>query len=449
MNYRFVVAVFLSLGLGLPALSQTPSSVKGLSPECMKYLTYYQQDYKEKKYDSALSNWRKAFSSCPATVSQNMYVHGTTMYTRLLKSEKSSHKRESLVDTVLMLQDRRVQAYPKKRKDVLNNKGGYIVNYRGKDAQYVYDNLLPIARELEEGSSNVVLVNLFESSLKLYNDGKLPKEDVIDCYSLVSSFLDDKKADDEAARKDIELARGAVGTLFADAGLATCDVIVENFGPRYEADPENLQLVSRIVRLMNSVDGCSSNELYFRAVTTYHRLDPSYRSAYALFRMNAAKENTDEAIAYLEAAIDDPESDEETDAKFMYALADYAYKNKLRAKAADTAKRLISLDNGYVAASYLLLGNLWFSAPASEEIDRFARYWVAADYYQKARSVAVEKEGCAVDDGVAAEAGKLLGSCSRYYPEASEVFMYDLSAGQGYSVSLGGLSASTSVKVRK
>jgi hypothetical protein len=36
---------------------------------------------------------------------------------------------------------------------------------------------------------------------------------------------------------------------------------------------------------------------------------------------------------------------------------------------------------------------------------------------------------------------------SRYYPEASEIFMYDLSAGQSYTVTCGGMSAFTTVRV--
>jgi len=36
---------------------------------------------------------------------------------------------------------------------------------------------------------------------------------------------------------------------------------------------------------------------------------------------------------------------------------------------------------------------------------------------------------------------------SRYYPEASEIFMYDLTAGQSYTVSCGGMTATTTVRV--
>jgi hypothetical protein len=49
---------------------------------------------------------------------------------------------------------------------------------------------------------------------------------------------------------------------------------------------------------------------------------------------------------------------------------------------------------------------------------------------------------------VADEASSSLGSVSRYYPEASEAFMYDLNRGQSYTVSCSGMTATTTVRVQ-
>lgn len=440
--FAFLLIVFLSS----PVRAQSPS-LKGLSPECMKYLSYYQEDYKAKNYESAIVNWRKAFSSCPPTVSQNLYVHGTTMMTRLYKETKDQGARTAIADTILLLQDRRMEAFPKKRTDILNNKGAYIINYKKNDPGYVYNGLRDIVGQVGEEASNVILVNLFESSLKQFRQGKITKEDVLEDFSVVSAALDDKKPKDDTDRTAIDQAKGTVSALFADSGLATCDVLVQTFSSRLAADPENVSLVSRIVRMMNSIDDCSSNELYFKAVTTYHRLEPSYKSAYALFRMNVARDNVDEAVRYIEEAIDSEDSDAGTDARFLYNLAEYAYKNKLRQKAADAARRVIALESGYEPSAYIILGNLWASAQASEDVDKYARFWVAYDYYLKAKNAALA-QGETEGEGVASDASRLAAGVMRYFPEASEMFMYDLTSGQSYSISLGGLSASTTVKIR-
>ena len=35
------------------------------SAECIKYLSYYTEYYKQKNYDSAIPNWRQAYKLCP------------------------------------------------------------------------------------------------------------------------------------------------------------------------------------------------------------------------------------------------------------------------------------------------------------------------------------------------------------------------------------------------
>ena len=123
------------------------------SAECIKYLSYYQEYYKQKNYESALPNWRKAYALCPATASQNMFIHGTTLMTRLYNQTKDAAARSAIVDTILTLQDQRMTTYPKKRQDILNNKGQYMINYRGSDAAYIYNNLNGIVDELGSKSN--------------------------------------------------------------------------------------------------------------------------------------------------------------------------------------------------------------------------------------------------------------------------------------------------------
>ena len=45
------------------------------SAECIKYLSYYKEYFKQKNYDSATPNWREAFRICPPTANQTCKVH--------------------------------------------------------------------------------------------------------------------------------------------------------------------------------------------------------------------------------------------------------------------------------------------------------------------------------------------------------------------------------------
>ena len=407
--------------------------------ECIKYLSYYSEYYKQKNYDSALPNWRRAYSLCPATASQNMFIHGTTLMTRLYNQVKDPAHKDAIVDTILTLQDQRMATYPKNRVSILNNKGQYMINYRGDQAKYIYDNVGEIVDELGTSANGGLLVNLLQSSIALYRENQLSADEVIAMYDKVMADVDGAMPKNEAEEEDNLKAKATIESIFADSKVASCENLIAIFTPRYNADPDNLALVSNIVKLMNTADDCAANDLYLNAVTSMYRLDPSYKSAFGLYRLNAARGNVADAAKYLEEAINSPDSDPATDAQYYYEMAAFCYKNGMRGKASEAARKAIEMDYGFAGKAYLIMGNLWASATCGETQDKWARYWAAADYYQKARNA---------DPSVADEAAASLASVSRYYPEASEAFMYDLTKGQSYTVSCGGMTATTTVRVQ-
>lgn len=420
------------------AMAQKPAKTQ-LPPECIKYLSYYQEDYRLKDYSRALPNWRKALAACPPNASQNLYIHGTTLMTREAKETKDPQRLEQLVDTILMLQDRRMETYPAKRTDILNNKGTYLVNYRKGTPEKIKGPLTGIAKELQGKTNNTILVNLFASTVQLYRSGKATPEDVAETYALVSDCMDAKKSSKPEEIEDNNKARMNVGKLLADTGLATCENLIESYTPRLDADPDNAALAANIIRMMNLADDCAGNNLYFRAVTTLHRLDPSHRSAFALYRMNAARGEKEDALRYLEEAGLSEAATEEQRAGYLYELSLYAYKNHNRPKAIEAARKAVELDKSYEGKIDIVLGNLWSSAPADDELSKYARYWVAYDYYLKAK---------AADPSLAEEADKLAWGVRKYFPEASEIFMYDMAKGDSYRASAGGMSALTTVKTK-
>ena len=409
------------------------------SAECIKYLSYYQEYYKQKNYDSALPNWRKAYALCPATASQNMFIHGTTLMTRLYNTTKDAAERGAIVDTILTLQDQRMATYPKNRQSILNNKGQYMINYRGSDASYIYNNLTPIVAELGTATNGSILVNLLQASIALYRENQLTADDVIAMYDTVTADIEGASAKNEAEEEDNLKVKATIESIFADSKVASCENLIAIFGPRYAAEPDNLDLVSNIVKLMNSADDCASNDLYLNAVTSMYKLDPSYRSAYGLYKLNSARGNIADASRYLEEAINSPDSDEATDAQYTYEMALFCYKNGMRGKAYEAARKAVEMDYGYAGKAYMIIGNLWASASCSDTVDKWARYWAATDYYQKAKNA---------DPSVSDEANSSIGNVSRYFPEVSEAFMYDLTKGQSYTVSCGGMSATTTVRVQ-
>lgn len=415
------------------------------SAECIKYLSYYQEYYKQKNYDAALPNWRNAYRLCPASASQNMFIHGSFLMNREISKTRDAAKRSALVDTLLILQDQRLTNYPTTRGGVsqaptiLNNKGTYLIKYREQDAKYLYDNLHEIITELGGKAKANLLVYDLQTAIKLYRDDMLSADDVIAEYNTVVACIDAARAkNDEEAAENAQTKRD-LESIFADSKVASCDNIISIFGPRFEQNSDDVALASSIVKLMNTADDCVDNDLYLKAVTSMHKNDPSAQSAYFLYKLQAARSNTSAAVSYLEEAI--ASSDETTKAQYLYELASFAIKNGMKAKAYDAARKTVECGGEYVGKAYYLIGNMWIgTACQGNEIERRAPYWVATDYFQKAKNA---------DASLADDCNRMISQASAYYPQAAEAFMYDLSAGQSYTISCGGLSATTTVRVNR
>lgn len=404
--------------------------------ECLKYLSYYEEYYKQKAYDEALPNWRQAYKYCPAASRQTMLVNGTTLIRRLIiQNSKNAGYKKALIDTLLTLHDQRAEFFPKSRATALNNKGQDLFNYVKNDDERLNKEYAAIIGENAELTKPTLFVHSYNVATNLFKAGKVGAEDLLTMYQNYAELLAKIEGDEAASAKAELEAR------FIQSGVASCDNLIALLTPKYEADPNNLELSTKIVKMLNMAEDCAGNDLYLKAVTTMYQQNPSYNSAYALFRLNSSKGNTNDAIKYLEEAIAYEESDDKTDGEYYYELAAYSYKNGRSGLAFESAVKAAELNSDISGKAYFLIGNIWGSTSCGgDEIARRAPYWVAVDYMQKAKEA---------DPALADEANKYIGMYSKYYPQTADAFMYDLTDGQAYSVSCGGMKATTRVRTQK
>ncbi|MBR6002975.1 MAG: hypothetical protein IK045_08975 [Bacteroidales bacterium] len=440
--FLFFAAAFMMIA-GKDAMAQGKFGRD--SAECIKYLSYYQEYYKQKNYDSAIPNWRKAYAICPPTAAQKMFTEGSTLLTRVISKTKDASERAAVVDTLLTLQDTRLKYYPtykgaSQAPTILNNKGTYILNYKSADQQYVYNEMNKIINEIGPKARPNILFNSMQSSINLYKDGKLSADEVIENYNRLTAVLEGVEPKTDAEAEEYKKVTSNIQSVFVESKVASCENIIKIFTPRYEANPNDLATVTSIVKLMSSADNCLDNDLYLKAVTSMHKLDPSYKSAYFLYKLNSARDNYSAAIQYLQDAINFDEADAQTKSDYYLEMAVYALKNGQKAKAYDAARKAESLADSNDGKAYMLMGDIWMATGCGgNEITARAKYWVAADFYMKAK---------AADPSLAEDAGRKAGSCSVYYPATADAFMYDLQNGQSYTASCGGMTATTTVRTR-
>lgn len=409
------------------------------SAECIKYLSYYKEYFKQKNYNDALSNWRKAYSLCPPTANQTMLIDGTTLIRQLInKNSKNAVYKAALVDTLLKIHDQRAEFYPKYTSTAINNKGLDMISYMQDDTKAFYEGIKEVISANKAQSRPQFFLFMFNASCDLYNKGVLTADEVLADFNTATSYIDEiaKKDNSEVTLKiktDIE-------NLLATSNVASCDNLIALFTPRFQENPDDLELATNILKMMSATEDCTDNQLFLDAASTMHRLDPSAASAYFLYRLYSGKNENEKAIQYMEEAIASEDSDNAQDAQYCYELATFCYKNSMNAKSFENALKAAELDPALAGKAYMLIGTVWGAQVCpGNEIEKRAPYWVAVDYMIKAKNA---------DPTLAEEANKHISQYSQYYPQTAEAFMYNYNKGDSYTVSCGGMRAVTTVRTQ-
>lgn len=429
------------------ALSSTSVFAQGKygadSANCIKYLSFYKDYFKQKSYNEALPNWREAFKRCPPTANQTMLVDGTTLMRKLIsQNSKNPVYREKLVDSLMMIHDIRIANYPKYAVTARNNKGLDLANYVQNDPERLYKEYGEIIAGNKTKTKPTILLFYFDSAVELYKNGSLNEEEIIGVYEGCIELLSKMDPKDAADKEMVDDMKVKIEELFASNNIADCDKLIELYTPKFEADPQNVELAEKIVRFMSAADGCTDNALFIAAATSIHKSNPTHTSAYTLYKLNASTGKSAEAVKYLQEAIDREDSDAAQDAEYYYELAVYNFKCGNNLAAEQAAKKVIPLATTYEVKgkTYMLIGTIWGGVRCDgNDIAKRAPYWVAVDYFERAK---------AADPELAAEANKRINEYKKYYPLTADAFMFGVNDGETYQVSCGGFKANTTVRTQ-
>ncbi len=433
----YLSAAFLLLG-------STSSFAQGRfgkdSADCVNYLNFYRDYYKQGNYKEATPLWIKAMHYCPPRASQYLFIDGRKIMTYRIKNHKGTpEQRHKLIDSLIMLSDVRAKYYPKNAHSAKENKVVDMLEFMDGDAKKIFDEVDAIIKEVGVNASTFILVTAMDKAKTLYQNKEMSDSEVLAVYSDISPIMDAKvKAHPSDDNKSAQVA---FENLFITSGVANCDNLIAVFGPRFEENPNDKELVKTIVKLLSDNE-CIQSELFLKTVTTLNQLEPSYISAHLLYKLHSSRDENEEALKCLQEAIDSPDSDAARDGELLFEMATYYFKKVSNpVKAVQVAKEAAELNPQIAGKAYFLIGSIWSNQKCGgNEIEQRAKYWVAVDYLIKAK---------AADSSLTEEANKLISQFSQYFPKTEDAFMYDVMDGKSFSVSCSGLSATTTVRTIK
>ena len=445
------IKVFFAMAVALFLVGSVSANAQGKygkdSAQCVNYLNFYKDYLKQFKATKSAGNlkeaanqWRGAFKTCPPKASQNLFVDGRSIYQNLIRGEKDAAVIQGMVDTIMLINKTRQENFAKSKAAVAENIAFDMLTYYGnsnpeKVVEAINNNIAVSGNKVKAD----LLVAYMQKASELYQAGKMSGESILKAYTDFSAIIDAQVAANPTEANKTK--RGAFENAFVTSGVATCDNLVAVFTPRFEAEPTNVEVVKPIVSLLGSDSVCVNSDLFLKAVTALHQIEPSYTSSYFLYKLHASKDNADEAIKFLEEAIASEESDAVKDGELTMELAVYNFKVGRHAKAVAAAKAAIEKDASQGGKANLLMANIWAGQKCTaQDMDNRAKYWVAVDYLNKAK---------AADETLAEEVNKLSAQYRQYFPKTEDAFMYDLTDGKPYTISCGGMSATTTVRTTK
>ena len=157
---------------------------------CGGHISAYRTFFKIDLYEYAIGTWLKAFNDCPAS-SEMMYLDGVTMYRSFIKDAPEGPVREDLIDTLLLIYDRRMENFGGEG-NVLGRKGRALLTYRGAEIEQVQNAYQMLKKSLElEGkeSQEAVMLLLISAGITLNQEGMIDDNQIIGDYFLVTGML--------------------------------------------------------------------------------------------------------------------------------------------------------------------------------------------------------------------------------------------------------------------
>ncbi len=381
------------------------------SVKCVQNISLYRDYYKNKLYDDAYKYWSVVYKICPAA-SERMYVDGVNLVKRnIKKNKKNPELKQAYIDTLFMVYDQRIENFggTGKTEKIEGRKATDMLRYMSDQPEKIF----PVIDHSIQGRGNKseagAVVTYMNTVVLLEKKGEKTTEDVVAAFTKSSDILsvNIKKYEGKPTQKYYLQAEESVNGLASP--YLSCDVLVEMTNKNWLFDQE---WMGKTADLLDK-KGCTDAPIFFTIAKELHTTNPSSVSAEKMGVMSLKTKNYQDAIGFFKQALE-MNQDESKTADYHIELAQaYGSAGSFSAARAE-ARKAANLKSGY-GLPYLMIGD-WIASTSGCGEDACAQkavYWLAVDYYNKAKSV---------DPSVAGKANQKIAIYSKYFPSKEDCF---------------------------
>ncbi len=421
--------------------------VKAKERDFMTNLSMYDQFYKQDDYESALEPWRKVYYKYPKSTI-NLYIHGGRMYEAFIENTSDWNEKNALIDSLMSIYEKRI-TYFNQKGYVLGRQGIDLLKLKLANENLDDDQLKSILKEgyglleqsiqLEKNQTEAaVLVVFMQATKRLFLMGELPKDKVAANYQKASEIVNNYLKE-EADSEKYTASKDLIDALFQTSGAADCESLIALYEPQFEQISQSVDELKKMLRILERRD-CTESPLFAKASDKLYSLDPSAEAAFNMARLFVKRDQFDRAKEYYNNAIE-AETDKELLAKYCYELGLFIFaKEHDFQKSRNLARKAIE-NNPNSGRAYILIGDIYaqYSKNYGEtDVEHLSLYWLATDYYQKAKRV---------DPEVFAQANEKINIYKQYFPSKETLFFEGFTEGQSYKIG-SWINETTTVRVK-
>lgn len=437
---KILVLSAVLIASALNANAQKWGSTPEDSAQCVLNTSLYAESYKIKDYVGAYEPWKKVVATCPKS-SKNLYIRGVNIMKEKIDKAKTPQEREAYITELMALYDTRIANFGE-APEVMPKKAYNLEQLLGKaGVQRYYPLYADAVRVGGDQVDGVYIYKFFEATINYVIAGFGDSSLVIDNYDIASDLLDKelsaKLSDSVEAAKIHEYITNIEA---AFSPFASCEQLVKIYTKKFNADPNNIDLLKKITNIMRKKD-CLDEDLFFRATEKLYAMEPSPSTAYLMGQMCYGKKKYGEAIKYLNDAAEG--ITEAKDLYHLYLFLGAAHAAQGSYSAARSAYYKAAEKDPNSGDPYLQIAQLYANTAGSIDDGMGGRsaYWAAYDKAARARNVDNSSENVA-------SANRLMGNYASRFPKQNDAFMLDLIDGSSYHVG-GWIGESTTVRTRK
>lgn len=452
-QFALLAAFAIGMMISADVYAQPDNSKYGATEEqqvaCMEALSVYKSFKDQDNQKDAYRIWQKACVVCPPDAQESMYIDGVRFIKTELKESKGNKERvKILVDSLMSTYDTRMEYFattdknPNNRCTILGFKANdysSIFSGRTRDAYAMFKESYEC---LKVESNASVLSGYYIAMFELFKTAEGDEKnallsDLLTEYLNMQDYVDlnVKNSSDDRVKEGYEKARNNIDEIFIQ--IAECDQMTPVLEQKVAGSPGDKELKKKVLRLMNRKD-CSDGEFFITIAKAVYADEPEHSSAYAIGKVLLKNEEFSESLRYMEGAIElcGDCSERET---YLLRAGQLASVLKQNSKARTYARKVLEI-NSKNGQALILEGDAIFGMSGQCDdgaLGARSVYWLAADYYARARSL---------DPSLSDLASKKIASANGQFPSKEDIFKFGKKEGENFTVPC--LGETTTIRVR-